>query len=215
MKRLTGCFLLVGGLAHGLAAQGDVRARLVGRVPPDVAQFVGTLADSALARGLPQTPLVDKALEGAAKSAAPDRINAAVRAVFGQLQAAAQAIRDAGTNATSDAVEAGAFALGAGLTASDVSDVARTADRNHPTAVALQVAGTLVALGVPRAQSVGLVRAAIRSGQSVGDLTSLPGQVQAATAGGQPPAAAAQGLERAAEARAQPHGKATGNPHKP
>ncbi len=219
MKRLSVCLVVLGGLAHGLAAQGDVRARLVGRVSPEVVQLVSTLADSARRLGLPDAPLVDKALEGAAKGAAPDRIAAAVQTVFGQLNVAATAIRSTGTSAGAQEIEAGAFALGAGLTSDDVAAIARTADGTHPTMAVLQVGGALAAMGVPRGQTVGLVQSAVRSGLPLGDLTNLPAQVQAAAAGGVPPAAAAAGLERAAEARAAPNphanSKAKTNPHRP
>ena len=140
------------------------------------------------------------------------------RAVYGQLNQAAAVLAETG-NASADAVEAGAFAMAAGLAVSDIADIARIADRAHPAATALQVAGTLTALGVPRAETVSLVRTTIRSGRPVGELVSLPGQVQAAMAGGAPPAAAAAGLERAAAAHLVPRprgqGKGQGNPHKP
>ncbi len=219
MKRLALVLVVVGGLAHGLAAQGDVRARLVGRVSPELVQLVGTLADSARALGLPDAPLADKALEGAAKNITPDRIALAVHGVFGQLNTAASVMRSAGAAPTSQEIEAGAFALGAGLTGNDVAVLTQTADASHPTMTVLQVAGALAALGVPRAETVGLVRAEVRSGLPLGDLTNLPAQVQAAAASGVPPDAAATGLERAAQAHAgqnvQPKGKAKGNPHRP
>jgi hypothetical protein len=179
---------------------------------------VSLLVDSAHARGLPAGPLVDKALEGAVKGVAPDRIVPAVRGVLRQLDASATALRTAGgSRAGEDAVEAGAFALDAGLTAGDVGEIARAAERSYPTAVALQVAGLLAALGVPRAETVGLVRATIGSGRPLGDLVNLPSQVQAAMAGGSPPAAAAAGLERAAAAHQapRPRDQGQGNPHKP
>lgn len=211
--------VMVGGLAHGLAAQGDVRARLVGRVSPDLLQTVVTLADSARTLGLPDAPLVDKALEGAAKGIASDRIALAVQGVFGQLNTAASVMRNSGATPTSQEIEAGAFALGAGLTSDDVAVLTETADASHPTMAVLQVAGALAALGVSRAQTVGLVRAEVRSGLPLGDLTNLPAQVQAAAASGVPPDAAVTGLERAAQAHAaqnvQPKGKAKGNPHRP
>jgi hypothetical protein len=210
--------VMVGGLAHGLAAQGDVRARLVGRVSPEMVQLVGSLADSARALGLPDAPLVDKTLEGAAKGIAPDRIAVAVQGVFGQLNTAASVMRGTGAAPTSQEIEAGAFALGAGLTSNDVAALTRTSDAGHPTMAVLQVAGALAALGVPRALTVGLVQAEVRSGQPLGDLTNLPVQVQAA-ASGVPPEAAAAGLLRAAQAHAAqgvlPKGKAKGNPHRP
>lgn len=219
MKRLSVVLVMVGGLAHGLAAQGDVRARLVGRVSPELVQLVTTLADSARALGLPDAPLVDKALEGAAKNRAADQIAAAVQNVFGQLTTVASVMRGTGVAPSSQEIEAGVFALGAGLTSGDVAVLTETADAGHPTMAVLQVAGALAALGVPRAQTVGLVRAEVRSGLPLGDLTNLPAQVQAAAASGVSPDAAATGLERAAQAHAgqsvQPRGKAKGNPHRP
>jgi hypothetical protein len=219
MRRSSAFVALVLLCGPGLAAQVGVSARLAGRVPPAVATAVSALVDSARTRGLPGAPLVDKALEGAVKGVPTDRILTAVRTVLEQLDASASAQRVAGSLAPgADAIEAGAFALAAGLTPADVGAIARSADPTHPTAVALQVAGALAALGVPRAETVGLVRASIRSGQPVGDLVSLPGQVQAAMARGALPAAAAAGLERAAAHQApQPHGQGKGrdNPHKP
>jgi hypothetical protein len=203
--------------APRLLAQTDV-SRLEGRVPAEVATAVSALVDSARARGLPTRPLVDKALEGASKGAPPDRIVFAVHDVLGRLTRTAAAIHAATAGAATDQeVEAGSFALSAGLSESDIGELVRSVAHHEPATVALQVAGALAALGVPRAQTVSLVRAEIESGLPVSDLTNLTGQVQAAMAGGVPPAAAAAGLERAAAAHAASHGrgKGKGNPHRP
>jgi len=220
MKRALPFLTVATLVAPGLAAQNDVSQRLAGRVPAAVVTAVSALVDSARARGLPGAPLVNKALEGAVKGVPADRILPAVHTVLDQLDAAAGALRGAGDAAPSDAaIEAGGFAIAAGLTASDVTAIAGAADKHHPTAVALQVAGSLAALGVPRTETVGLVRAEIQSGSPLSDLVSLPGQVQAAMAGGALPAAAAQGLERAAAAHQAPRpsgqARGQGNPHKP
>ncbi|HSD31044.1 MAG TPA: hypothetical protein VLB49_03980 [Gemmatimonadales bacterium] len=220
MNRELTLLSLVAFMAPGLAAQEDVSARLQGRVSPAVATAVSALVDSARARGLPATPLVDKALEGAVKGVPAERIVPAVRTVLSQLDASAGALRAAGVAAPGEqSIEAGAFAIAAGLAVSDVSAIAGAADREHPTAVALEVAGALAALGVPRPEAVSLVRAEIQSGRPLGELVSLPAQVQAAMAGGATPAAAAQGLERAAATHQAPRprgqGKGPGNPHKP
>lgn len=216
-------FILLGLTAFtapGLVAQEDVSARLQGRVPPAVAAAVSALVDTARARGLPGTPLVDKALEGAVKGVPAERIVPAVRIVLDQLDASANALHEAGVaNPSDQAVEAGAFAIAAGMTVSDVAAIAGTANQGHRAAVALQVAGALAALGVPRPETVALVRAELQSGAPVGELTSLPGKVQAAMAGGASAAAAAAGLERAAAAHQAPsppgRGKGPVNPHKP
>ena len=220
MNRALALLSLAAFMTPALAAQNDAAERLAGRVPPAVVTAVTALVDSARARGLPGTPLVDKALEGAVKGVPADRIVPAVRTVLDQLNASANALHEAGVaNPSDQAVEAGAFAIAAGMTVSDVAAIAGTANQGHPAAVALQVAGALAALGVPRPETVALVRAEIQSGAPVGELTSLPGKVQAAMAGGASAAAAATGLERAAAAHQapSPHGRGKGpvNPHKP
>ena len=222
MKRLW--FALVSAclspvvVAGQVTGQQDVSARLAGHVPPAVVAQVQGLADTAVVRGLPVDPLVNKALEGAVKGAPPDRIVAAVRTVLQQLDLASDALRPVGVT-SANAIEAGAFAIAAGLDSGQVATVARSADRAHPAATALQVVATLVALGVPPGRGVGLVQATIRAGEPLGDLVSLPSRLQVAMAGGLPPAAAAEGLERAAlnhlTPKAQGHGKGQGNPHRP
>jgi hypothetical protein len=205
-------------VAGQVTGQQDVSARLAGHVPPAVVSQVQGLADTAVIRGLPVDPLVNKALEGAVKGAPPDRIVAAVRTVLQQLDLASDALRPVGVT-SANAIEAGAFAIAAGLDSGQVATVARSADRAHPAATALQVVATLVALGVPPRRGVGLVQATIRAGEPLSDLVSLPSRLQVAMAGGLPPAAAAEGLERAAlnhlTPKAQGHGKGQGNPHRP
>lgn len=219
MKRLVGGVFLIAGFATApLTGQQTVTERLTGHVPQAIIPVVEGLADSAVARGLPVAPIVNKALEGAVKGVPADRIVIAVRTVFAQLDRSADALRGAGVT-TPEAIEAGAFAIAAGLDSNDIATVARSADRGHPATTALQVLATLTAMGVPRGQGVGLVQATIRSGQPVADLESLPSRVQARVSHGIPPAQAAAGLERAANAHAAPkphgQGKEHGNPHQP
>lgn len=202
MKTAALSVLLLAAVAPGLAAQVDVAARLDARVPRDVVVAVGALADTAVARGLPVEPLIQKALEGGAKGVPADRVIAAVGALLGQLNAAAGALRTAGTPADQDAVEAGAFALKAGLDVQQVSDLARASRPPYTPAVTLRVAATLAALGVPAQATVGLVERSIDQGVSPADLFDLPESVQAEVGRGVPPAQAAAGLTRAAAAHA-------------
>jgi hypothetical protein len=208
-------FLLVAGVvcATPLAAQRDVTARLAGRVPAAVAAAVRVLADSAAARGLPADPLVDKAIEGGAKGVPPERVVAAVRLVLGELDAAAAAIR-MGRVAIPDGetIEAGAFALAAGMTGPQVTELVRLSTDSYAPAATLRVAGTLTALGVPAPQTVELIRETIRSGGSGADLLALPARLQSRVARGANPAQAAAGLARADAARAAAPGQ--GKPDK-
>lgn len=201
----TVALLLALSTASPLLAQGPAADLLQGKLPADAAAQVRAIAARATARALPGTPLVEKALEGAAKGVAPARIVAAVQALADQLMSAAGAIHDAGVAIPDSAsVEAGAFALNAGLDAGQVRALAQAAGLAGQRATALRVAGTLAALGVPPQQTVDLVT---RSLDSTADLNTLSAQVQAGMAHGKSAAAAAAGLA---------HGRpATPNPHRP
>jgi len=198
------------------AAQRPVARQLAGRVPAGVVVAVTALADSAAARGLPVDPLVEKAIEGGAKGASPERIVVAVQTVLTRLGRAQVALQAATPGVPpADAVEAGAFALSAGLQDANVQEVARACGPQCSAAEALRVAGTLTALGVPPAEVVELVRQTLRAGGKERDLLALPGRVEAELAGGSTPAQAAAGLVRAAAARAAAHGQSGAPPHGP
>ena len=197
-----------------VAAQQPLAARLAGRVPARVVVAVTALADSAAARGLPVDPLVEKAIEGGAKGASPERIVVAVQTVLTRLGRAQVALQGATPGVPpADAVEAGAFALSAGLQDANVQEVARACGPQCSAAEALRVAGTLTALGVPPAEAVELVRQTLRSGGKERDVLALPGRVEAQVAGGATPAQAAAGLARAAAARAAAPGQSGAPPH--
>lgn len=207
-------------LSRGLAAQ-DVAARLEGRVAPDVQRAVLGVAADAAAKGLPVEPLVQKAIEGGAKGVPPDRIIAAVRAVAARLAEAARALRGADLRAPSgDVVEGGADALNAGLSAAQVTDLARASRPPYDPALTLRVAATLAALGVPPKQVLDLVSGVMSAGRGPTELLALPDQVEAGIARGATPAQAAAGLARAAGG--SPPGRPAGgvppgqtNPHRP
>ena len=221
MRTIVTTVALSLGLAGSLRGQGEVRAGLGDRVPAAVAAAVQRLADSAAADRLPVQPLIDKALEGAAKGAPPDRIIAAVRMIQRRLSEAAGAIRGVRASlADSPSIEAGAFAVSAGLRPSQVQALARANRTAYPLAVTLRVAGTLAASGVPGEDAVQLVTQVIESGRSMADLLDLPHRVQLGTAQGASPAQAAAGIVHGGAPGGQsdqPHG-APANPgqsHKP
>jgi len=209
--------------AGGLAAQ-DVQARLDRRVSPEVQRAVQGIAADAAAHGLPVDPLVQKALEGAAKGVSGDRVIAAVRALAGRLGQALSAVREAGVAAPAgDVVEGGADALNAGFSGRQVSDLVRVSQPPQDPALTLRVAATLAALGVPTTQTFQLVEGMISAGRSPSDLLGLPGQVQTGVARGATPAQAAAGLARAAGGAppgrlpdwVPPGQRKPRNPHKP
>jgi len=193
--------------AGPLLVQGPAADLLQGKLPADAAAQVRAIAAQATGRALPATPLVEKALEGAAKGVAPARIVAAVQALADQLGSAAGAIHDAGVAIPDSAsVEAGAFALNAGLDVRQIRALAQAAGIAGQRATALRVAGTLAALGVPPKQTVDLVT---RSLDSTTDLNTLSGQVQAGMAHGQSAAAAAAAIGHGRPTTANPHRPAT------
>lgn len=201
---------LIALIAAPAVAQTPVRARLEGRVPPAIVAAVDSIVADAAARELPTEPLVQKALEGGAKGVAPERIIAAVRLVHTRLSAAGTAIDRAGATRSAAAIEAGAFALTAGLSGEDVSALVRGA-AGDPTPV-LRVAATLSALGVPAAETVALVTSTAAAGT---DVTTLPQTVQAAMTRGATPAQAARLAQGGGGGRGQPHGPPPDRPSRP
>lgn len=214
--------LVLLAVAPGALAAQDVAARLDGRVSPEVRQAVVKIVADAAARGLPVDPLVEKAIEGGAKAVPADRVIAAVRTIAGRLGEAMNALHEGGIAAPSgEVVAGGADAINAGLTNTNVRDLARASRPPYDPALTLRVAATLAALGVPANKATQLVEDAIRAGRSPADLLALPAQVQAGIGSGATPAQAAEGLARAAAAGRPPvppglekKGKPA-NPHRP
>lgn len=198
--------LLAVAVASGLPAQG--------RVPPEVAAVVEQLADSAAAVGLPVEPLREKAIEGGAKGVPGERVIAAVRSLVARLGQAAAAARAAGlAKPGAEVIEAGAFALNAGLDRREVEALVRRSRPPYTPAATLRVAGTLAALGVPAVETAQLVEQAMDAGETPGELLDLPQQVERGVAHGASPGAAAAGLglgRATAPGLTQPHGSPQG-----
>ncbi|HET7789664.1 MAG TPA: hypothetical protein VFK78_02620 [Gemmatimonadales bacterium] len=204
---MTSRFLALAAFAVApLAAQRSVTDRLSGHLPAPVVSAVATIADSALARSLPVDPLVNKAIEGGAKGVPGDRVIAAVSTVFHQMADAATALASGGIKSPDgETVEAGAFALSAGLSAANVAGLAHASGEPR-AAPALRVAGALAALGVPTRDAVSLVTETLADGGSADDIGALPARVEANMAHGASPAAAAA---------AAAHGGVRGSPSTP
>src|SRR6266550_3070181 len=160
--------------------QQGIADRLAGRVPPDVGAVVESLGTSAAARGLPIDPLIQKAIEGSAKGVPSTRVIAAVRLVATQLDTAAAALRAGGMISDTLAIAAGAFAINAGMGAHDITNLVLRGGGQTTVNVRLElnVAGTLVAIGVPSAEAANLVRSSLQTGRPATDLLSLPSRVQ-------------------------------------
>jgi hypothetical protein len=134
-------------LAAALLVTGVARAqdpRLVHRLDGNTTVAVGALLDSARIAGLPVEPLVQRALEGAAKHAEPDRIVAAVRRLAEELGVARAAL---GRESSPAELDAGASALRAGVRPEDLTLLRQR--RTQSLTVALAALTDLVVGGVP------------------------------------------------------------------
>ncbi len=129
------------GWARPLPAQ---ISRLDARLQPNTAHDVRALVDSARAAGLPEEPLVLKALEGQSKGASGDRIVVAVRALLQSLRTAQTSL---GLQASPEELVAGSAALRAGAPETALASVRH--DRGGSVAITLSVLADLVGSGIP------------------------------------------------------------------
>ncbi len=129
--------------------------RLVGRLPDAVRVQVDSVLDSARAVGLPTEPIVDRALEGAAKGASGDLIRSAVLRLWEELRIARQAFGD---KASPGELIAGASALRAGARQADLAQL-RTLRPVQQLTVPAAVLADLVAVGVPADTAIAAVLA--------------------------------------------------------
>jgi hypothetical protein len=138
---------------RAMLSQG-VNGALAGRVDPAALPAVAAFIDSATAAGLPAAPLADKALEGVAKHADPDRILGAVRALARALDAAREAL---GPDATADELTAGAGAIRAGIPVATIATMRNSRGRGQPVTIPLAVMSELVARGMVPESAAALV----------------------------------------------------------
>lgn len=150
--RLT---LTVAALVTATQVASAQEQRLVGRVPENARLDIDRLLDSARTSGLPVEPLVDRALEGAAKAAPADMIVQAVRRLAGELRIARVAFGDSALPAE---LKAGASALRAGANQEDLVRL-RAARPGQQLTVAAGVLADLVAVGVPTDTAIAAVLA--------------------------------------------------------
>jgi hypothetical protein len=167
-------------------ARADADARLKDRLDPETAAAVTSILTGAHAAGLPEDPLVAKALEGASKKAPGPRIVIAVR----QLADALAGARDAlGKDSRKDEIVVGAGALLAGIPADSLAGL-RRALPGRSLVVPLVVMADLLARRVPAPAASGAILAASRAGVRDGDLLKLRERVEEDIRAGTPPQAA-------------------------
>jgi hypothetical protein len=187
-NRLVRSIVLVLTLGTGsVSAQSTVDSRLAARLDPRTRSAVAAIIDSARLASLPVEPLVDKALEGAAKRATSQQIVSAVRTFAGQLL---EARRVLGDRSTDPELLGGAQAIRAGIPVQELERL-RKARPGVQIATALTVASDLVAREVPVDTAVVVVTKLVRSSASDEQLLAVRSDIEADIQNGKPPALAA------------------------
>jgi hypothetical protein len=151
-------------LPVGLPAQ-DVR--LATRLDAATNTAVTAIVDSARAARLPTAPLVNKALEGAAKGSEGAKIVIAVRQLAERMSASREVL---GSGSTPDEISAAAIALDAGISARDLA-LLRSAAGKRSLTLPLAVLTDLVERNVPIPTATNLMVSLARSGASDTELT--------------------------------------------
>ncbi len=178
--------VLLPAFPAALVAQ-DARLERVRQAYPaeTVAQIESILVD-AQAAGVPRGPLVDKALEGAAKGVPGDRVVAALSAYSGRL---GQSRSLMGADRDAASVVAGADALRRGVPPQTVRTMAR--QHQGDIAVPLVVMGDLVQAGVPADHAYQVVEGALARQHDPEEMLAIPGAVHRLMRQGQSPTQAA------------------------
>jgi hypothetical protein len=168
-------------------APASYHQRLDGRLDKRTLPVVERVVDSALAQGIPAEPLVDRALEGAAKNAPGEAIIREVRRLAADLGVARQAL---GLQSLSSELSAGALALRGGV-APDALKKLRTDRPGQPLSVPLGVLSGLIASGVPVPTATKTILELTKNGIADEQLVAFRRDVEHDVGMGAAPAAAA------------------------
>ena len=190
-------------LAGLLAAAATARAqdvRLAQRLDKPTYVAVNAIVDSARVAKLPTAPLVDKALEGAAKGSDGQKIVLAVHQLSVRMTSARRVL---GTSSSPDEIKAAATALDAGVSERDLERV-KSAGGKRPVTMPLAVLTDLVGRQVPIATATTLVVQLSRSGVKDPDLALFQRNVRADIDRGADPTVAATTRARGLVARGTP-----------
>lgn len=165
-----------GSLAGQVAVTEDVQPALAARgAAPELIARIQQEVTQASQQGLPTQALLDKALEGLAKGAVPDRIVAAVSSLRNALSLAQGVAVEAGlAEPPSDVVTQAAHALVRGMAPESVRDLIRASGRPEAAATGLMVASSLTAQGIDRSAAAQAVERAYRDGRSPTEVLELP-----------------------------------------
>jgi hypothetical protein len=191
--------LLVGAGARGagLAAQDP---RLAARLDKTTLAAVTAVIDSARTAKLPTAPLVDKALEGAARGSEGGRIINAVHQLSARMATARGVL---GTSASADEIKSAATALDSGVGERDLARI-HTACGKRPVTMSFAVLTDLIGRNVPIPTATNVVLQLARSGVKDPDFALFQRNVRADIDRGADPSVAATTRARGLVARTTP-----------
>ena len=187
MKARALSALLAFSIATSTVAAQNIDPTLASRLDVRTRTAVAAIIDSARTSSLPVEPLIDKALEGAAKKAASQQIVAAVRTYYVQLDQARAALGDASSAAD---LVGGAQAIRAGIPVSQLQKL-RRARPSLQIAAALTVVSDMVAREVPIDTAVAVVASLINAAATDEQLLAVRGNIETDILAGMQPALAA------------------------
>lgn len=193
---------VAGATPHRAAAQDT---RLETRLDKPTFLAVNAIVDSARHAKLPTAPLVDKALEGAAKGFDGIRITTAVHQTMMRMGTARRML---GPNATADEIKAASTALDAGVSERDLARLRTVAGKRSLT-MPLTVLTDLIGRHVPVPTASDLVLQLARSGVKDSEYTLFQRNVRLDIDHGADPAVAATTRARGLVLRGSAGGKPT------
>lgn len=161
--------------------------RLKARLDHPTYVAVSAIVDSARIAKLPTAPLVDKALEGAAKGSDGSKIVVAVKQLSVRMGSAKRAL---GSSSSADEIKSGAGAMDVGLSVRDLARL-RAAAGKRPVTMPLAVVSDLIGQAIPIPTATDLVLQLVKSRVSDRDLTLLQRNVRTDVERGADPTVAA------------------------
>jgi hypothetical protein len=176
------------GLLTAAAAARAQDARLAQRLDKPTYVAVNAIVDSARVAKLPTAPLVDKALEGAAKGSDGQKIVLAVHQLSLRMTSARRVL---GATSSADEIKSAATALDAGVSERDLVRVKSAGGGKRPVTMPLAVLADLIGRQVPIATATSLVVQLSRSGVKDPDLALFERNVRADIDRGADPTVAA------------------------
>lgn len=178
----------------------------LGKLDARTRSAVAAIIDSARVMNLPTAPLIDKALEGAAKKANGSQIVTAVSRFAVQLGEARRAL---GAGSSEGELLGGAQAIRAGIPVQQLERLRRVRP-GVQIAAALTVVSDLVAREVPIDTAVSVVAGLVLAAASDDQLLGMRAEVETDILAGRPPAVAAStrgdALEKTLAAAVPPNG---------